>query len=293
MKKSFIFCICLAVIALFTACNKNQEGVYNPSKKIQKIYSVDNDGTKELEEVWNWDGKLLTSIINVDDNYTSTFSYDKKKRLTAIDMDKTHSVFTYDGNTLVRVVTTSEGEEVSNIEFLHENGKISVMRMDVSLADLDLFKRGNANPLRFVIPEIIPAVDKVFQECAKGAKGAKGTQITAKLSWNGDNVSVMEISASVPVVGSVTITTDLTYDTKNNPIYGSFASITSAASEIFFLNKNNPMTKKTTVQSALMNMTLDSSQYTYEYEGNYPTKVICMSTDDDGTVTVTTNIYEY
>jgi len=102
MKKSIIFCICIAVIAMFSACNKDQEGVYNPSKKIQKIYSVNDNGVKELEEVWNWNGKLLVAIVDVDDNSESTFLYDKKQRLTSIDTKDSHSEFTYDGKYLLR-----------------------------------------------------------------------------------------------------------------------------------------------------------------------------------------------
>lgn len=290
MRKSIVFCMCFAVIALFTACNKNQEGVFNPSKKIQKIYSVDNSGAKELVEVWNWDGKILSSIVNVDNDYTSSFSYDKKKRLVAIDTKDSHSEFTYDGNYLLRVVTTTSGEMSGTIDFVHENGKISEMKMDIAGFDLDLFKKSIANPMRFVLPEAIPAVESMVKECPKSAKNM---QINAKLTWNGDNVSTMQITANVPVLGTVTLTTDLTYDSKNNPIYGSFASITSAASEIFFLNKNNPMTKKSTLQSTLINRMLDSSEYSYEYEGNYPTKVICKTTDGDGDIDVETTIYEY
>jgi hypothetical protein len=291
MRKSIVFCICFAVIALFTACNKDQEGVYNPSKKIQKIYSLNDNGVKELEEVWNWNGKLLSSIVNVDDNYESVFYYDKKQRLTSIETNDTHTAFTYDGKYLLRVVmTTTNGEAQGTIDFVHENDKIVEMRMDVSGLDLDLFKKSVVNSLRFVFPEAIPAVESAVKECPKDAKNML---INAKLIWNGDNVSNMQISTSVAILGTITITTELTYDTKNNPIYGSFASITSAASEIFFLNKNNPMTRKTTLQSTLMNRTLDSAEYSYEYQGNYPTKVICKSTDDDGEVDIETIIYEY
>ena len=59
------------------------------------------------------------------------------------------------------------------------------------------------------------------------------------------------------------------------------------------MNKNNPVTKKTTVQSSTMNLTLESAEYSYEYENNYPTKVICKNIDEDGSVDVETLIYEY
>ena len=241
-------------------------------------------------EVWNWDGKLLTSIVSVEDNSTSTFSYDKKNRLTSIDTKDSHTEFTYDGKTLLRVVSTSDGNVAGTIDFEHENGKISVMKMDIADFDLDLFKMGIADPLRFIFPEAVPAVERALKEFPKDAKN---TQLTVKLNWNGDNVGSMQITTSFPLVGTITVTTDLTYDSKNNPIYGSFASITSAASEVLFLNKNNPMTEKSAVQSTIMNGTLNSSEFTYEYEGNYPTKVICKSTDEDGDIDIETTIYEY
>lgn len=54
MKKSIVFCLCMAVVALFSACNRDQgeDGVFNPSKKLQKIYLVGN-GVQNLQQVWN------------------------------------------------------------------------------------------------------------------------------------------------------------------------------------------------------------------------------------------------
>ena len=59
MKKSIVFCLCMAVVALFSACNRDQgeDGVFNPSKKLQKIYLVGN-GVQNLQQVWNWNGDL-------------------------------------------------------------------------------------------------------------------------------------------------------------------------------------------------------------------------------------------
>lgn len=285
MKKSIIFCLCVAVIALFTACNKDQEGVYNPSKKIQKIYTLDN-GAQELEEIWNWDDKLLTSITDVSDNSTSTFAYDSKKRLVSIDSKDSHSEFVYDGKLLQKIVFTENGVEEGTAVFEHEKGKISVITMDASFFDEDdLLKTSKVNPLRFVIPEAVPIVEKAMK---KHTTEAKGTQITIKLNWNGDNVKSLQMN--IPVMGmSVTETTEFTYDNKNNPIYGSFASMTSDFAEFLFLNKNNPLTMKSTA----MGYVLDTAEYTYEYDGNYPTKVTCKRVDDEGVADIETIIYEY
>lgn len=285
MKKSVIFCMCLAVIALFTACNKN-EGVYNPSKKIQKIYSVDDQGAKEIIEVWNWDGKVLTSIFDAVHEYTSTFSYDSKNRLSAIDVPGSHAEFIYDGKYLQKMVTTDEaGEVFETTEFEHENGKISKITMiydDHVIAG----KMSKVNPLRFMIPNAFPVVEKAMK---KYSKDVKGTQIVIKLNWKGDNVSVLEME--IPIMGmTYTETIEFTFDNMNNPMYGSFASMVSeVGGEIFFLNKNNPLTMRTLYNG----QEFESVEYSYEYDGKYPTKMSTMYVDDEGAAYAESVIYEY
>ena len=259
--------------------------MYNPSKKIQKIYYVNDEGVNELLEVWNWDGKLLTSIDNVDgsDSYKTVFSYDSKKRLARIDAEGSHSEFVYDGKYLDKIVITSEGVS-STIEIKHEKDKISEITMDDFLSDLDWKKMKMVNPLRFMIPEAFPAVEKAMKKCPRDAKG---DQIVIKLTWTGDNVSSMELS--FPIYGMMfTETMDFTFDNYNNPMYGAFASMMSETGMFTFLNKNNPLTMKT----SYMGQVLDSSEYIYEYEGKFPTKVTCKTVEDDE-VFADTYVYEY
>ena len=286
MKKNIIFCLCVVVIAMFSACNKDPEGVYNPSKKIQKIYDVNDNGVKELEEVWNWDGELLTSINCVDESYpyTLTFSYDSKNRLIAMDEGSSHSEFIYDGKYLQKIVSTSGGIEVGTMEFEHEKGKISVIKISDIFYDTDWDIKVAATPLRLVIPQAYPAMEKAIQKCSKEAKG---DPIILKLNWKGDNVSSMDITVSSWGM-TMTQTTELTYDNKNNPMYGLFSSIGSDVAANLFVNKNNPLTMKSTY----MGMEMSSSDFTYEYEGNYPTKVT-RKTVEDGEIDIDTIIYEY
>ena len=81
---------------------------------------------------------------------------------------------------------------------------------------------------------------------------------------------------------------EFTYDNKNNPMYGSLASMSSNAAENLFLNKNNPLT----VKMSYLGQILGTSEYTYEYEDNYPVKVTCKTVEDELT-NVATAIYEY
>jgi len=285
MKKNFIFCLCVAVIALFTSCEK-KEGVYNPSKQIQKIYTVD-DGEKELEEVWHWDGKVLTSIDYVDDmnSTTATFSYDKQKRMVAMDAGGAHTEFIYDGKYIKKMETTYEGVVVSIIEFEHKNGKISEMRITDVFMDDDVWdKMLIVNPMRFVIPEAFPVVEKTMKKCAK-AKG--NDQIIVKLNWKGDNANSMEITSTL-WGQTMTELVELTFDNMNNPMYGLFSSMNSDVVTNLFVNKNNALT----MNYNLMGEEVAKVNYTYEYEDNYPTKITMTSFYGDE-VDTETYIYEY
>jgi len=285
MKKNFIFCLCVAVIALFTSCEK-KEGVYNPSKQIQKIYTID-DGEKELEEVWHWDGKVLTSIDYVDgmNSTTATFSYDKQKRMVAMDAGGAHTEFIYDGKYIKKIEITYEGVVVSTTEIEHKNGKISEMRLTDVFMDDDVWdKMLIVNPMRFVIPEAFPVVEKTMKKCAK-AKG--NDQIIVKLNWKGDNANSMEITSTL-WGETMTELVELTFDNKNNPMYGLFSSMNSDVVTNLFVNKNNALT----MNYNLMGEEVAKVNYTYEYEDNYPTKITMTSFYGDE-VDTETYIYEY
>ena len=294
MKKSIIFCLCVAVIALFSACNKDPEGVYNPSKKIQKVFTVNEDGEKVLTEVWQWDGDVLTAIGYYDYDGTlafmNRFSYDSKNRLIAMDGDGAHADYIYDGNKIDKVVMTADGVEVGSYEFEHKGNKISEIKIDMDIFDgwgdddLGWDKKGVVYPLYFMMPEAFPMLEAAFKECSKDSKG---DQVKIRLNWGGNNVKSMEVSFNIMGM-NMTEKADITYDNKNNPMYGSFAAMSSTVVGNLFLNKNNPLTVKT----SYMGQVLGTSDYTYEYEGDYPVKVTRKTVDEEMT-DVTTTIYEY
>ena len=293
MKKSIIFCLCIAVMAMFSAC-KDPDGVYNPSKKIQKVFTVGNNGEKVLVESWQWDGDVLASIGYYDNDgtlaSTNRFSYDGQNRLIAMDQDGAHSEFIYDGKKIDKIVMTADGSEVASYKFEHKGNKISEIIINIDLFDdwddddFDWDKKGVVLPLRFMMPEICPAVETAIKKCSKDSKG---DQIKITLKWGGNNVKSMDVNFNIWGM-SITETAELTYDNKNNPLYGSFATMSSSAIENLFLNKNNPLTVKT----RYMGQVLGTADYTYEYEGNYPVKVTCKTVEDEST-NVTTSIYEY
>lgn len=287
MKKSIIFSLCIAVIALFSACNKDQEGVYNPSKKIQKVYIINDNGEKVLAESWHWNDKLLTSIDSYTGMITNTtkFSYDDKNRLVRTEEGNTHSEFIYDGKQITTIKSYYNDRLLATTEFEHNGNKISTIKFDISIFS----KAGVPNPLQFIIPEICPVMEKAVEQCSQDVKGEN---ITMNLTWDGNNVKSIDLDY-IGIISHVTETVDLTYDKKLNPTYGLFSMLSSDAVSNLFVNKNNPLTINTRIGS----VTRDKMEFTYEYEGNYPTKVTCLTIEDYGTEDeeseTTTTIYEY
>ena len=274
--------------------------MYNPSKKIQKVYVVE-DGVKQLSEVWNWNGDLLTSVDNYSgydysmEIYTTTFTYDNENRLIAMDNGSSHVDCIYNGKKLEKMVITDpfENTMLGSYEFEHKGSKISkiIMTVDLSswLDDDDWKRMSMINPMRFLIPDVCSTIESAVKKCSKDAKGET---ITLDLKWSGNNVKTMELKYA-GMFGSIVETVDLTYDNKNNPTYGLLAQLSTESIDNIFLNKNNPLS----IVMKVGGMVYDKSTYTYEYEDNYPVKVTCENVEEPGTEDaqsfVYTRIYEY
>lgn len=286
MKKGIIICLCVAVAAMFSACNKN-DGVYEPAKKIQKIYTVNDDGEKVLAEAWHWDGNTLTSIDRYYEalTFTDQFSYDTKNRLVAIDNIDSHTDITYDGNELDEIKVYAKGltpgELLAKYDFEYKGNKISKIEIEMTYM---WDKNKTDGLLRYLLPEVVPAVNQFVKKCPNDAKNEK---ISMLLTWNGNNVKSMDISITGFMPVSETV--DLTYDNKNNPFYGMVSQMGSEVVNNFFLNKNNVLTMTTRI-GAVQDMNVE---YTYEYDGKYPTSVTSLTTDNEGNEEMETTIYEY
>lgn len=115
-------------------------GVYNPGKKIKKMYKSSTYQEKYLSEVWNWDGDLLESI----DHYTSEgVFYDRKKftyenhrlhrietifSVSGVETVEEYRVFDYENLQLKRINFYNHQDLLHGcITFAYENGKLSKM----------------------------------------------------------------------------------------------------------------------------------------------------------------------
>ena len=300
MKKNIVFCLCVAVIALFSACNKDPEGIYNPSKKIQKVYTIE-DGAQLLSELWHWDGDLLKSYDKYYgmEFYTTSFTYDNTNRVIAMDDKGSHAEFIYEGKKIKKIVITSllDNTEAGYYEFEHKGNKMSQIKMNINIDwddiwgdDWDWKAQSIIAPLRLLVPEITSSVKSVVKNCSKDAKGE---EVVFDLHWKGDNVKTMDVSYA-GYLGMVKETVELTYDNKINPLRGLIGMLDSDAVANLFVNKNNPLTIVTNVNGSVP---FDNQTYTYEYEDDYPVKVTRVDVENPGTSYETTDtyttIYEY
>ncbi len=293
MKKSIIFSLCMAVVVMFTACNKDQDGVYNPAKKIQKIYSV-NDGAQVLSEAWNWNGNLLTSIDLYEDGVLSTttdFEYDGN-RLVTLRSGYSYATFNYNGKKIdyVNVYYTGYADPLAVYYFEYNGKKLSQIKMVVDYSGL-IDKKSLVNPLKYVLPASCAVVESMVAQHVCDAKEATET-MTLKLTWTGNNVTTVEATEESSFFGqteSVTSLTQCTFDNKENPIKGLISSLFAVTDvENLYCNKNNMLTT-TTSQGGVV---YSSTTNVYEYDGNFPTKVTSTTTGE-GDAFVSTCIYEY
>lgn len=261
----------LSVSALmFVSCSKDKDGKYVPGRKIKTIEnaSVTTVGGTDITTVTQvtdfvWDGKLV-SKINIKDGSGGdmgmmTFSYDKKKRVSEIfseSVDNSLYKFTYDGNDLVKIVEYDDKNSddiVSDYIFTKIDGKI----VEITHTVYDDDKQAAFSPLQLIVPEDI-ALDFERQSLLN----TKSDEVSVlKLTWEGKNVKKAVLES-----GSSTMTHEMTYDDKINPICGLYTNSFYYSTDVH--SANNVLTDVVTMP--VLGKT--TSEYVYEYDGNYPVK---------------------
>ena len=97
---SMRFFIVSCILLLTAGCQK--EGVYQPKKKISKVYIgfPNSPGEKKLYQTWKWDGNLLKSISFYEDEAEMQFEYKGKqlRSITSFGKYNQYYLFHYDKN---------------------------------------------------------------------------------------------------------------------------------------------------------------------------------------------------
>lgn len=285
MKKFKFLPVVLGMLIVVFMASCSKEGVYNPSKKIQRVYFASSsswgDVDKYLAQSWNWDSKTLASIdyfnSNGDTRYTENFSYDGN-RLTRVDVYKysEYCTYEYEGKYLKSSSYYYRNKMEASVTYTYESGKLTQM-----VVTYFGNKKSESNILFAYMP-IEPRVANSMKNFAEKAVNERGmTVVTYQVTWTDDNIT--------KVIGTREgnmMTLTYSYDSKNNPFKG---FLNGESASLNFYSKNN-VTREMEVDTDGDNYIYT---YTYTYDGdNYPTMVIETMIEPESDYSETT-FYEY
>jgi hypothetical protein len=274
--KKYLFLI-LALSILFIGCEK--EGVYNPNKKIKRIYeeSLSGSSPKRLSQEWTWEKKQLKKIDYYSDNqisYTENFSYDNKNRLIRIEDysygERYEIKYDKDGVSKIELYIDNELYQIMN--FKYDRNKIVEISVTVIEIDNSKILVSKSNKPESFISMILPIKEVKDRIRSKNTKGNYVKYF--EFEYDGNNLSKMkEIDGSW-----IDEYTYENYDKKSNPFYSNVYSISEGFS------KNNV--------GKVINR-WETREYEYTYDGKFPTEVTMKYTGSGGSTSVYRTYYEY
>jgi hypothetical protein len=266
MRKYLLFATITLILSMICLTSCKKDGVYNPKKKISKIFYQYSGGTKQLNETWTWDKNKL-SKIDYGSGYYERFEYDKNQISKIIDSDGDYQKFTYDGSKINKIEFYYGNTLYEAYKFEHNGNKIS--KITIEEYDYDDYeyasksiKNSKRNILRFILPEqFCEKIEKSLSQ-KKNRKAMETYTTTLKLTWKGNNVEeiVYEDMYDNELYAE---TSKYTYDKKKNPFDGLLSEIEDSFS------KNN-VTKMTTTDT---DNNYWEYEYSYSYDGNFPKEV--------------------
>ena len=313
MKKTFpvLTVLSLIVLCLFLSCHKSE---YNPKKKISKIYEsgsktvwlTSDDATiydtypKSLKERWIWEGnKLIQMDLEGDVFY---FFYDKN-RLDKIEMGSIVAQIEYEGKYVKKIVGKDQDELLYEMEVLardkHRITKAkytyyyeSYIKNATNLTALDrkmnfLNSMISSSFLADIMRTEITAIRKM-----KGEKAIQNETYTIDYTYSGNNVTQISLVHSDR---KYTETKDivLQYDNKKNPYYMNPERYYSEINDFFAFGLMESENNITSIKGI---NTMTPTIYTYEYDGEWPTKRIYKETwqgEEYGSITEDIRYFEY
>lgn len=311
MKKVFVMAVAAAAL-LMVSCNKEQEGVFNPKKKIVEVYDC-NDDTRELAQRWNWDGDLLKSITYYDDdetNITENLTYDKKDRLVKTDCGQGDSMVIAYEKKLMTTIKIYDGGLLTEQYTVKRNDDDAISGFTYKMFNVDWMNEKHASRLQHsvicdaVLPhELRAGIEKARPVIAKALKANGGNskmdmEVPISYTWTGNNIT--SISFSLTLFGeNVGATYTLQYDNKKNPMHTLFTQdivYDGPFTAGLALSENNLTLMTSTVSDNGYSYT-KTDAYTYTYDGDYPTRVVRVVNtytvdDEDSDIYITEYVYQ-
>lgn len=290
MKKILTILAIVCVAFIFAGCQK--DGVYNPSKKISKVYYTSTNGKKSLDQIWNWNEKLLDKIdfyYNGAVEETYRFYYDNN-RLTRMDRYAYGNIlsieYKYDGSHLSEADVFHSGSLNYIYKFSYKSGKLE--SMTCTSTSKGVKEETKIHPLYFVFgPEISQCIEKSEKTLAKKHNGKSISTETYKFTWKNGEVSQCVLCYQEEDYSEYTY--KYTYDKKKNPFSGALINLYPEENMLFdgSLCKHN-ITK---IDFTSMEGESEIIKFDYSYKDNYP--ISKRETVIEGGETETGGLYEY
>ncbi len=320
MRKLVLILMAALLVTVATSCSKDDDandGIYNPGKKIHKVYYQDSSSeTKELQETWNWNGSKLESIKS-SVYLAEYFTYEDNILVRTNDGDYGHADFTYRDGRLYKISVYIGSELAADYTYIYgDDNKVSEISV-VFYYDEEEEKsfEKHLNPLRLFLPEEI--CDKVDENRYRHASKSHGTMDietgTISLTWSGDNIGRVYydlkyefVEDGCSYVENTTLDITMQYDTKRNPRKGLQSLIDSeglSGNVAIFYSKNNVKDYSFTLYDAeYVNGALNPQSYSengeyhcsFEYDrDDYPVTIHRTVIDKYGNTNSDAYFYEY
>lgn len=295
MKKLGLLCLTVLLMTVFTSCDKDELGVFNPKWRLAKVYSEAD--MHYLQEQWSWSTDHLERIDyykkngNVD--YSQIYHYDKN-RLSSIVMDKMHSDFVYDGKTLTNINTYYGDQLIESYALSYDKKKLSHLSVQKTL------DKSFDRPACDFLTCLFPMEDPAPVACLYSNGDSKGTyDYTAAevdFIWEGDNIKYMKMSINRPD-GVQKLTYTYIYDQNINPKKNFFTLyvdhlMLDQYPHSPFCSSNNVTSVYITDETNFQTCT-HSYTYSYDYYKKYPTKMHLLKYNDMSLTTDSLLLYSY
>ena len=264
MRKLVLILMAAFMVMAAASCTKDNggndnanDGIFNPSKKIHKVYYQDSTiETKEMCELWSWNGSKLESIkvgYGSSVYWTEYFTYEDNILVRTNDDDYEYADFTYRDGRLYKISVYIGSELAADYTYIYgADNKVSEISV-VFYYDEEEEKsfEKHLNPLRLFLPEeICDRVDENRHRHASKGRGTMDTETgTISLTWSGDNIGRVYYDLKYEFeengcsyVENTTLEITLQYDTKRNPRKGLHSLIDSeglSGNVAIFYGKNN------------------------------------------------------
>lgn len=254
----------IAFVALFafasTSCHK--DGVFNPKKKISRVFYQYNGGSKTLAATYVWNKNKLDKI-DYGDGDIAYYTYDGKK-VSKISNGAQVVNFTYDGAKLSKVELSYEGQLEESIAVTHDGNKITklvITEYDSDYKDAkDIVRTGLS--LRGILPATTcdNLVEKQIQAKESGRKGTY--TYTLEFKYDGWNIIEERWVEDNDVYA-------FTYDKCNNPFFGLFGGDFGGDGDyVDYLESKNNIEKVSNTYDG----EYSESFFQYSYDGKWPTE---------------------